>query len=308
MLNTFFRKASSFFFHLRKGTAGQRIQFLYNQWRDANFWLDYPGLGNSFVYPLKEGVRLRLYRDDRLSELIYKEDFESNERALVCHYLKPGMCFLDVGANIGLYTLISAKIVGSAGLVVAVEPASKTYRKLLDNIKLNGFENVRARQVALSDQDEIRELITYSRRYHAWNSLGGQIVNDQRVRKERVECICLDRFISEADLENRVNLMKIDVEGWEWFVLTGGINTLQIPNAPDILIEFTDLTLEAAGSSASELYNLLMSYRYSLYRIDSARNRLISEPFGNNHPYDNYFATQNLARALELSGYSHVNL
>jgi FkbM family methyltransferase len=302
------RKISSFLLHLRNGTAGDRIRELFRLWRNENFWIDYPGWTRSFVHPLFEGVLMRLYRDDRLSELIYKQDYEANERAFVCHYLKSGMIFLDVGANIGLYSLIAAKEVGSDGIVYAFEPATKTYLRLLDNIRLNDFRNIKTKQMALSDQNEFRDLVTYVRMYNGWNSLAGQIVTDQRVRKEHIECVRLDRFIDETSLIGQINLMKIDVEGWEWHVLVGGKNILGAPNAPDILIEFSDANMKVAGTTAYTVYNLLKQYGYTLCKIDAVGKRLITNKFGENHPYDNYFATQKIARVLELTGYTYVNI
>jgi FkbM family methyltransferase len=308
VFKTFCRKTSSLIKHLYKGTAGDRTKAVFAQWRHENFWVDYPRWGSSFVHPISERVNLRLYRDDRLSELIYKKDFEENERSFVCQYLKPGMGFFDVGANIGLYSLIAAQIVGPTGFVYALEPVLKTYARLQGNIRLNGFTNIRTKRVALSDVDEFRDMVTYVRRYNAWNSLGGQTINTQPVLKERVQCIQLDYLIENSDIQGQINLAKIDVEGWELHVIKGGKNFFQSTNAPDVLIEFTDLNMELTGTSAQEVYKLLQSYGYQLFRIDSDKKLLLSEMFGKNHPYENYFASKNLSRCLNLTGYTHVNL
>ena len=76
----------------------------------------------TFVMRLQPGLKIRLYGDSELCRLIYLGNFEATERAFLNHFLRPGDVFVDVGANIGLFTLIAAARVGPAGRVVAFEP------------------------------------------------------------------------------------------------------------------------------------------------------------------------------------------
>src|SRR5262249_20876384 len=106
---------------------------------------------STFVMRLQPGVKMRLYADSELCRLIYCCNFEETERAFLNRFLRPGDIFIDVGANIGLYTLIAAARVGPSGRVVALEPTTTTFARLMDNVQLNKFSNVNCVNLALSD-------------------------------------------------------------------------------------------------------------------------------------------------------------
>src|SRR5436189_6431842 len=95
-----------------------------------------------FVIRLQPGLKMRLFGDSELCHLIYCRSFEVTERAFLNHFLRPGDVFVDVGANIGLFTLIAASCVGPKGKVVAFEPTTVTYTRLVENIRLNHLYNV----------------------------------------------------------------------------------------------------------------------------------------------------------------------
>ncbi|MEW6404497.1 MAG: FkbM family methyltransferase, partial [Chloroflexota bacterium] len=76
--------------------------------------------------------------------LYFGIDFEPRELALVKSIVEPGMVFFDVGANIGLYSLVASRLVGEIGVVHTFEPAGFTYETLLTNLRLNGTTNVTA--------------------------------------------------------------------------------------------------------------------------------------------------------------------
>ncbi len=84
--------------------------------------------------------------------LIYYQGFSEIETAtFVSSFLRPGMTFIDVGAHIGEYTLLAAKLVGDAGQVHAFEPQPSLFPLLQDGIQLNEFSHVTANQLALCD-------------------------------------------------------------------------------------------------------------------------------------------------------------
>ena len=89
--------------------------------------------------------------------------------------MRPGDVFVDVGANIGLYTLIAAHIVGASGRVYAFEPGSETYRRLLSNVQLNQMTNVSCHELALSDSTARLDMNMSTDGYDAWNSLAKPI-------------------------------------------------------------------------------------------------------------------------------------
>jgi hypothetical protein len=98
--------------------------------------------GLLFDYPLRSDIGRAMFLVKR---------FEPAELHFVARFLRPGMTFLDVGANGGLFSLVAARAVGAAGLVHAFEPAQTEFELLQHNLTLNGFTHVIANQVAVSD-------------------------------------------------------------------------------------------------------------------------------------------------------------
>jgi FkbM family methyltransferase len=77
-----------------------------------------------------------------VSRLIYEEVFENDELTFLERYLKEGDVFIDVGANIGIFSLVAAKMVGATGKVISFEPTLSTFQRLNENIILNNFTNI----------------------------------------------------------------------------------------------------------------------------------------------------------------------
>src|SRR4030095_11405574 len=92
-----------------------------------------------------------LYPDSHLSQFICCEDYELTEREFLKRLLRPGDVFVDIGANIGLFTILAGRYVGAEGAVYAFEPCAKTYERLLANVELNRLTNVSCYQAALSN-------------------------------------------------------------------------------------------------------------------------------------------------------------
>src|SRR5437879_3937805 len=129
-----------------------RWKLLRQRSREA-WWKAHFGEQRGFLFQLQPDVQIRLYLDSELCRLVHCIDFESTERKFVNAFLRPGDVFVDVGANIGLFTLVAALRVGSTGRVFAFEPTSETFERLVANVRLNKFTNVSPHRVALSDEN-----------------------------------------------------------------------------------------------------------------------------------------------------------
>jgi FkbM family methyltransferase len=249
------------------------------------------GWNGNFVSGLQPGLKIRLHGDSELCHLIYCRHFEFNEREFLNRFLRPGDVFVDVGANIGLFTLIAAERAGPQGKVLAFEPTAKTFGRLVENVRLNKFSNVECLKLALSDSRGHLELGQCGDGYDAWNSLarpglGGSLPT------ELVETIDWDQFARERDLVGSVTMMKIDVEGWEARVLGGGKQFFARSDAPVLQVEFTDEAAEAAGSSCRALYDCLQSFGYKMFVYDSGERRLMAESRREKYPYLNLLAAK----------------
>jgi FkbM family methyltransferase len=181
---------------------------------------------------------------------------EVEEAKHLISLLKPGMTFFDVGANIGLYSILAAKRVGPRGVVHSFEPTPATAVRLEANVGLNNFSNIKVNQVALSDKRGTAKF--YLHQADDRNSLSA-ISSNSIV----IPTITLDEYIAE-NLISAVDLMKMDVEGAELLVLQGASKLISGRNAPTIMLEINGPALEGMGTSEGDLTALLNECGYEL--------------------------------------------
>lgn len=177
------------------------------------------------------GAKLACQRRDFIQRRIaYFGLFEPNLTYFIAASLKPGDIFIDVGANIGYFTLLASKRVGPSGRVYAIEAAPSTYRLLRDNITLNGADNVRALNVAVAERE-------CHARVHA--------VEDHNIGMNRVEYVesasngsvpgrTLPAIVG-ADFA-RAKFIKVDVEGAEAAILPGIFDALVEADSEAVLV------------------------------------------------------------------------
>jgi FkbM family methyltransferase len=251
------------------------------------------------VHDLANDLKINLYKDSVLSKLIYY-GFETDEIDFVNGFLDSGDYFLDIGANIGLFTLYASKGVGVEGAVLSFEPSQKTFNRLKENCSLNGLTNVRSYRLGLSDRDENLELNISENGYEAWNTFVES--DDQKFsRKELVSVKSLDHFLNEIELDiKKISLIKIDVEGFEMRVLKGAQQLLSGPDSPVFLIEFADANANSAGSCCHEIYKFLGGFGYLWYTYDLKHKLLVYDPMRINYSYVNLIAIRNLENNKNL--------
>lgn len=249
-----------------EGCVPQKIRRgLHNRWfaRRSASWDKIRNSSQSLVSRVSPGLKMRLYGDSLLCEMLYGGAFEPETRRFFEAFLRSGDCFLDVGANIGLYALVAARIIGRSGQVHAFEPCSQTFERLLANVHLNRLENTTCHQLALSNENASAELTLTRTGFDAWNSLGRPYMGEGDDR-ETVTTVTLDSFAREHGLEGKITAIKIDVEGWEHHVLAGAEGILRAENAPVLCIEFTEEAAQLANSSCSALYLQLERLGYEM--------------------------------------------
>src|SRR5262245_8760310 len=287
------------FQHLRRYTLRERLQWRWRKLvrRVRLAWWRSQKDKRQVQAKIQAGVRMRLYTDCHLSQLIYCNDYETSEREFLKYALKPGDIFVDVGANIGLFTVLAARYVGAGGAVYAFEPCAKTYQRLLANVELNGLTNVSCHQAALSDLSGRRDMKVSLDGFDACNSFS-QPVFGELFGSELVDSITWDEFADEHFLTGRVAMMKIDVEGWETYVVEGGARTLGREDAPILQIEFNDQSALPAGVSGRKLYDALEALGYKMFSYDPRERTLIPEPPRDSYPWMNLIAAKRPWRAI----------
>ena len=240
---------------------------------------------NEFIeFNLASGVKINLYKDSVLSRSIYK-GFEKEETDYLTSILHEGDIFIDIGANIGLFSLMASKAVGIKGLVISFEPTPNTFSRLSENVKLNDFKNINVRNIGLSNvKDELTFYISKNG-YDAWNSFAPSQDNKLEIAI-KVPVSTLDIELINVE-KSKIKLVKIDVEGWEKFVLNGGRDFLLNFN-PIVMIEFTEENTFNAGYPVHDIYRIMQDFGFKWYRLNDGK--LIPEVQKMRYPYDNLIA------------------
>ena len=199
-----------------------------------------------------QAKRVFAFRENYEPELIYLEKL-----------LSPGSVFIDVGANLGIYTLVASKLVGEAGRVIAFEPSAQSFPLLLQNIELNTLRNVCAFPVALADR------IGKARLYHPGVPECNSLARDPSWGEEAEEVTIetLDNMVKRASV-TRVDVIKIDVEGAEELVLRGAANVLASMR-PAVIFEVNPSYSALFGLSAQGSSKLLGSLGYEFLALGS---------------------------------------
>lgn len=191
--------------------------------------------------------------------------FEPFESAIMRKYIKKGDSVLDIGANIGYYTLIFAQLVGSAGRVFAFEPDPENFALLQKNIEMNGYNNVTLVHKAVASTAGIIRL------YICANNKGNHRIHDANDGRAsiKVEAVRLDDFFKDYD--GRIDFIKMDIEGAEMEVISGASSLLQRNQNLKIATEFCPLWLRIFGIKPEEYLDLLKKHGFRLYNINEQK-------------------------------------
>lgn len=199
--------------------------------------------------------------------------FDFNMTEVIARLLGEGMTFIDVGANFGTYTLIGAAQVGASGRVLAFEPAPAIAALLSENVTVNGFATfATVMRCALGAQEGVQTLYEFAAQ-KGGNTLLPAIAEDAKVllgetvTTQEVDCRTLDAVVAAEGLE-RVDLVKIDVEGFEAEVIEGARTTIA-RYRPRLIVEWHSSFFKDRPEAAQALYGLLTGeLGYRLQRID----------------------------------------
>ena len=214
-------------------------------------------------FDVEPHIRMQLDPADFVSRTILETgEWEPESWQVMRAQLGNGATFVDVGAQIGYYSLKAAKVVGPSGHVIAIEPNPETLKKLNANVQASGA-NVTVAPVACSDAEAMLDLFAASAANTGETSLSkanaaqsGTVGNTYRVRARP-----LDDIVRESGV-SRVDVIKVDVEGAEFLVLKGAQETLAKYH-PMVLVEIIDRQLREMGSSAAELRLFLKGHGYT---------------------------------------------
>ena len=178
------------------------------------------------------------------------------EAELLRRHVEPGMTVVDIGANIGLYTLLLAKLAGPKGLVHAFEPDPIMQAACAENLRLNEARTVTLYPLALGARSS---RITLHRSVF---NLGDNRLSRHEADSfsEPVE-VCVAR-LDEVLSNVRIDFLKMDVQGWEVEVLRGMEGLLSLGSPSQMLVEYWPYGLLRAGTCAQDLLAILGRHGY----------------------------------------------
>ena len=215
-----------------------------------------------------DGHKMFLDSKDSL-HLSVREAYEPLETELIKKEIKKGDTVLDIGANIGYYTLIFARLVGENGKVFAFEPDPTNFSLLKKNVEINGYKNVILIQKAVSNKSERLKL------YLSKDNMGGHtICNPHNSRQSvEVEAIRLDDYFENYN--GKIDFIKMDIEGAEGGAIQGMSNILKNNNVK-IVSEFCPGGLKRFGIDSEEYLKLLIKFGFKLYEVSEREKKIKS--------------------------------
>lgn len=218
-----------------------------------------------------EGFTIRLDPTDKvITQAIIRDGiWEKAETEVIKSLLRPGDTFIDVGANVGWYTLVASKAVGDRGRVIAFEPAPGSLEVLVRNVKENGVRNTKVEGKALSNKPgKLRLHIGATNKGH--NSILGSTATDGFVD---VEAVTLDDYLRTVD--GRVRLIKIDTEGAEGFILEGMRETFDRNPQMKVVMEYHPSLMRQAGFDPATIVSGFYRRGYEVLAIEPGTGKTI---------------------------------
>ncbi len=223
------------------------------------------------LYGVCNGYWMELDAGEDIQRLMYFGEYEPVQSQWVRDLLRPGGTFLDVGANVGHYTTLAASLVASTGRVLAFEPSPYAYSKLKAVLEDNNITQVNLFQCAAGDEEGQLDLYLPSEGYLHSPSL---VQSDSSYIPVKVDVCRLDSHPSLAP-PTVIDLMKVDVEGFEPNVLRGMQDHLQSGRVRYLMCEFNSGWLEPNGSSCEALLEMIRSMGFTIYK-ETQRSTIVA--------------------------------
>ena len=211
-------------------------------------------------------------RDRHVSRRLREEGvWEPYETSLVLQLLQPGHVFVDVGANIGYFSLLAATRVGDSGTVYAFEPDPSNYALLMASAKHNGLAHI-----ICAEQAGLAETAGEAKLYLSEDNLGDhQIFATDHSRESKAINLLRGSDYLGSRIQ-RLDVLKVDTQGSEFGVIQGLMPLLlRLDMPPRIIIELTPFSLRQCGSSGVALITLLSELGQPMWIIDHIEHRLV---------------------------------
>jgi len=189
------------------------------------------------------------------------------------------MCFVDVGANWGYFSLLAAHLVGETGRVISLEPDPRLFSRLQENLAANHLERVTALPIAAAESRGSLPMMGYA---ESGGNFGVSHVVANPPASEaffRVSADSLDSILSEEKI-GPVDLLKMDIEGAEAMAIAGLWKTLSARRIKFLLLELHPTALLDQGSSPQAVVEMLRAAQYIGFSIDHSPSATHRSAYG----------------------------
>jgi FkbM family methyltransferase len=239
-------------------TFGVKLESLDKPLRCRDRW-------NTFTIEIEEPT------DAIQQHILLRGFFEFYETSIVRKHVRSGNTFLDIGANIGWFTLLACSLIGPGGRVLSFEPAQGAFRSLKHNLAVNNFQQATVFNEALGAQRGTAFLYAHETGEPGSNSM---FAGTERAPLEAISVRNGDETLEEAGITH-IDFCKIDVEGAECEVLKGLSKTLAQKRIATLMIECNADALGRAGSSPDELFGLLKAAGFRVSDVRAQKHEII---------------------------------
>ena len=208
--------------------------------------------------------------------LIINKVFEPYQTELHKEIIRKSDTVIDIGANIGYFTILDSLLVGEKGKIYAFEPEKEIYDILIKNLTLNNCRNISTFNLACSNKNGYQDLFTDKYNLGNFSFAAKNVIKAlNSPSKIRVETVKLDDFFENKVKASKIDFVKIDTEGAEELVIQGLDKILRANNGIKLMMEFWPTAIFNVGSNPDRLLlDLENKYGFKLYLLDEEKHTL----------------------------------
>ena len=217
----------------------------------------------TYTKKLEEKFYMRLNPSEHIQQQLFWYGYYEKELGdLLKKIIKPNDIFLDIGANIGYFSLLAATKEPTAS-VISFEPVKSLFEKLKENILINNIQNINAVKIAVGEKNEEKEIFISGQENLGMSSF--RQPENYSGKSEKVNVLTIDEWFKNSGFTN-IDIIKLDIEGSELAALKGMEKTLQ-DLKPAVIVELNQETLSLFGLAPVDILNSMEQLKFKAFKI-----------------------------------------